>query len=88
MTKAICMLHGKEVCKICHGCEDCGINACVHTDRGKITREVFAEVEESCDGNFSNELINKCQLEIEKRLNAKYKKIIVELEAERALLTA
>ena len=82
------MAHGKEVCKECHGCEDCGITACIHTQRGRITREVFLEAQKASDNKLTNDMVNKCKLEIEKRLNAEYKKTIDELEAERDLLTA
>ena len=32
MTIGICGWHDKTICKICHHCEDCGVDACIHTE--------------------------------------------------------
>jgi len=69
MTKGICMIHGKEVCKICHACDDCGINACIHTKHGLIIRSVFEGIKIGCNNNFSDSMIieaKKIILDIEK----------------------
>lgn len=83
MVEKICGYHNKPICKECNACEDCGIDACVHTERGRITRDVFTEAKEFCNNDWSNDLTNHCKLEIEKRLNVELKKTIRELEEER-----
>lgn len=71
MSKGICMLHGKEVCKICHGCEDCGINACVHTERGKITKAVFEGIKIGCNNHFSDAMVTQGKAIVETLLKEK-----------------
>ena len=57
MTIGICLVHGKEVCKECHGCEDCGLSACVHTKRGLITKAVFEGIKTGSNNKPTNQMV-------------------------------
>ena len=68
MTKGICMLHGKDICKICHACEDCGISACVHTERGRITKAVFNGIKICSNNRPTNKMVEDGKATIEELL--------------------
>jgi len=79
MSVAICVYHNKPICKECHHCEDCGADACIHTERGrytrKITRELIAE-----KGTLSNEDVINLNYLVELWENKRLKKRVKELE--------
>ena len=68
MTKAICGWHDKRICKICHHCEDCGVDACIHTERGRFTKRIFNERLERT-GKLSNGDIYRLKTEIDSLAN-------------------
>ena len=68
MTKAICGWHDKPMCKICYHCEDCGADACIHTERGRITKRIFNEGLERT-GKLSNRDIYRLKTEIDSLVN-------------------
>lgn len=55
--KRLCMLHGKEVCKECNGCEDCGIRACIHTKRGLITKSIFEGIKIGSNNRPTDQMV-------------------------------
>ena len=68
MTIGICGWHNKPICKICHHCEDCGADACIHTERGRITKNIFNERLERT-GKLSNGDIHRLKIEIDSLVN-------------------
>lgn len=67
MSIAICGYHNKPMCKECHHCEDCGINACVHTERGRLTRKLSKQ-RLAEKGTFTNDDIYQLRKEIDSKL--------------------
>ena len=87
MSIAICGYHNKPICKECHHCEDCGINACVHTERGRYVRETTRQMLKE-KGKLSEEDVKFLQMQFEVWENNKLKQRVKELEEERDLLVS
>lgn len=85
MSVAICGYHNKPICKECHHCEDCGKDACIHTERGRFTRDITRTMIGD-KGTLSNEDVLNLQFQVELWENKQLKKQIKKLEMELSML--